>query len=54
MREIDRKRMMQELEELARWLDVMATMTRDAEMRRKHKARAKAVREALKELEDDQ
>ena len=51
MREIDRKRMMTTLDELARWLDAMEKLTHEPGMKRKHKERAKAVREAVALLE---
>ena len=52
MRDCDRKKMMKTLEDLAKWLAVMATMTRDAEMKKKHKERAKAVDTAITILEE--
>ena len=52
MREIDWKHMMERLDELARWLDAMEKLTHEPGMKRKHKERAKAVREAVALLED--
>ena len=51
MRGIDRKRMMDQLDELARWLDAMEKLTHEPGMKRKHRERARAVKEAVALLE---